>query len=115
MLYSKIGITETHMAFMLSPAEFSNIFLATRQVLIHLCRMYFPTHINCKSSFPIIGLFGGIFHFYSYFKRSFCKQTVVCTVSLGHFGRFTAYHFHNLSLAIRSLLSRTMGFIIQSD
>ena len=28
------------------------------------------------SSFPILGLMGGIFHFYSDFKRNFCKLTV---------------------------------------
>ena len=29
-----------------------------------------------ESLFPILGLFGGIFHFYSNFKRDFCQQTV---------------------------------------
>ena len=27
------------------------------------------------SPFPILGLLGGIFHFYSHFKRNSCKQT----------------------------------------
>ena len=44
--------------------------------LTHLCRMHFPILINWTSLFPILGLLGGIFHFYSSFKRSFCKQTV---------------------------------------
>ena len=44
--------------------------------LTHLCRMYFPIIINWTSPYPILGLFGGIFHFYSIFKRNFCKQTV---------------------------------------
>ena len=44
--------------------------------LTHLCRMYFPILINWTSPFPILGLLGGIFHFYSNFKRHFCKQTV---------------------------------------
>ena len=38
--------------------------------------MYFPIHINWMSPFPISGLLGGIFHFYSNFERLFCKQTV---------------------------------------
>ena len=40
--------------------------------LTHLCRMYFPIIVNWTSPFPILGLFGGIFHF----KRNVCKQTV---------------------------------------
>ena len=28
------------------------------------------------SPFPILGLLGGTFHFYSDFNRAFCKQTV---------------------------------------
>ena len=32
--------------------------------------------INWTSPFPILGLFGGIFHFYSHFKRDFYKQKV---------------------------------------
>ena len=44
--------------------------------LTHLCRMYFPILINWTSPFPISGLLGGIFHFYSNFKRNVCKQTV---------------------------------------
>ena len=38
--------------------------------------MEFPTVINWRSPFPILGLLGGIFHFYSNFKRNFCKRTV---------------------------------------
>ena len=38
--------------------------------------MYFPIIINWTSPFPILGLLGGIVHFYSNFKRNFCKQTV---------------------------------------
>ena len=41
-----------------------------------LCRMYFPTLINWTCPFPIFGLLGVIFNFYSTFKRNFCKQTV---------------------------------------
>ena len=33
--------------------------------------MYFPILINWTSPFPILGLLGGIFHFYSNFKRNF--------------------------------------------
>ena len=44
--------------------------------LTHLCRMYFPIQINWMSPFPILGLSGGVFNFYSNFKRNFCKQTV---------------------------------------
>ena len=38
--------------------------------------MCFPIFINWMSPFPILGLLGGIFHFYSNFKRNFCKPTV---------------------------------------
>ena len=38
--------------------------------------MYFLTLINWTSPFPILELLGGIFHFYSNFKRKFCLQTV---------------------------------------
>ena len=38
--------------------------------------MEFPTVFNWTSPFPILGKFGGIFYFYSNFKRNFCKQTV---------------------------------------
>ena len=36
----------------------------------------FSILINWTSPFPILGLLGGIFHFYSNFKCNFCKQTV---------------------------------------
>ena len=38
--------------------------------------MYFPILINWTSPFTILVLLGGIFQFYSNFKRNFCKQTV---------------------------------------
>ena len=38
--------------------------------------MEFPAPINWTSPFPFQGLYGGIFHLYSNFKRNFCKQTV---------------------------------------
>ena len=38
--------------------------------------MFFPVIINWTSPFPILGLLGDIFHFHSYLKRNFCKQTV---------------------------------------
>ena len=44
--------------------------------LNHLSRMYFPKCINWRSPFPILGLFGGIYHFCSNFKIHFCMQTV---------------------------------------
>ena len=44
--------------------------------LTHLCWIYYPILINWTSPFPILGLLGRIFHFYSNFKRNFCKQTV---------------------------------------
>ena len=40
--------------------------------LTHLCRMYFLILINWKSPFPILGFFGGNFHFYLISKRHFC-------------------------------------------
>ena len=36
--------------------------------------MEFPILINWTSPFPFKGLLGGIFRFYSNFKRNFCKQ-----------------------------------------
>ena len=44
--------------------------------LTHLSRMNFPIAISRTSLFPILGLLGGIFHFYLNFKRKFCKQTM---------------------------------------
>ena len=38
--------------------------------------MKFPTLISWTSPFPFYGLFGGIFHFYLNFNRTFFKQTV---------------------------------------
>ena len=38
--------------------------------------MEFPTVLNWTCPFPIVGLLGCIFYFYSYFKSNFCKQTV---------------------------------------
>ena len=45
-------------------------------ILTHLSQMKCPTDITLTSPFPIFGLLGGIFHFYSKFKRNFCLQTV---------------------------------------
>ena len=42
----------------------------------HLIRMDFPIPINRIRPFPFYELFGGIFHFYSNFKRTSYKQTV---------------------------------------
>ena len=36
----------------------------------------FPILINWTSPFPILGVLGGIFYFYSNFKMSFCKKIV---------------------------------------
>ena len=44
--------------------------------LTHLSRMNFPISIGRTSLFQIIGVLSGIYHFYSNFKRNFCKQTV---------------------------------------
>ena len=38
--------------------------------------MEFPTIIHLSGPYPLYGLMGGIFHFYSNFNRTFCKQTV---------------------------------------
>ena len=45
-------------------------------ILTHLCRMEFPIVINWNSPFLFKGMLGGIFHFYSSFNRTLCKQTV---------------------------------------
>ena len=44
--------------------------------LTHLCLMYGLILINWMSPISILGLLGGIVHFYSNFKRNFCLQTV---------------------------------------
>ena len=44
--------------------------------------MYFPTLISWTGPFLILGLLSGIFHFYSHFKRHFCKQTVKTLIVL---------------------------------
>ena len=49
---------------------------AATKSLTHLCRMEFLIVMNWTSQFLILGLLCGIFHFYSNFKRNFCKQTV---------------------------------------
>ena len=46
------------------------------QPLTHFSRKEFLTVINWTSSFPFEGLLGGIFHFYSNFNRTLCKQTL---------------------------------------
>ena len=38
--------------------------------------MEFPTHINWTSLLPLKGFLGIIFHFYSNYNRTFCKQAV---------------------------------------
>ena len=43
--------------------------------LTHLCRMEFPILMNWIIPFPF-WVVGGIFHYYSNFKRNFCLQTV---------------------------------------
>ena len=50
--------------------------ISPKDCLTHLCQMEFPTAINWTIPFPILGLLGGILHFYSNFKRNSCKQTV---------------------------------------
>ena len=40
-------------------------------ILTHLCLIDFSISINLTSSFPILGLLGGIFHFHSNLKRTF--------------------------------------------
>ena len=44
--------------------------------LTHLSLMDLPTLISRMSLLPILGMLGSIFHFYSYFNRTFWKQTV---------------------------------------
>ena len=45
-------------------------------LLTHLSRMNFPISIDRSSPFQILGVLGGIFHFYSNVHGIFCKQTV---------------------------------------
>ena len=44
--------------------------------------MEFPAHIYWTILFALLGLFDGIFHFYSKFDRTFCKQTVETLIRL---------------------------------
>ena len=44
--------------------------------LTHLCLANFPILINWMSPFPILGLSGVLFHFYSISNRNSYKQTV---------------------------------------
>ena len=55
-------------------SSFEPCYIENNAMLTYLRRMEFPTIINWTGPFP--GLLGGIFHFYSNFKRAFCKQTV---------------------------------------
>ena len=50
--------------FRINPESFTHV--------TYLSRMYFTILINCTSPFSILGLLGGIFHFYSNFKGDFC-------------------------------------------
>ena len=47
-----------------------------KHVIAHLSRMNFPISISRTSLFQILEVLGGILHFYSNFKRNFCKETV---------------------------------------
>ena len=47
-----------------------------RLVLPIFAKMEFPTVMKWMSPFPSLGLLVDIFHFYSNFKRNFCKPTV---------------------------------------
>ena len=42
--------------------------------------MEFPILIDWSSLFPVLGVLGGIFYFYSNFNRTFWKSTV-CSVT----------------------------------
>ena len=50
--------------------------------LTHLSRINFPISIGRTSLFQILGVFGGIFHFYSNSNRTFCEQTVETLIRL---------------------------------
>ena len=52
--------------------------------LTHLIisRMNFPFSTNRMSLFQILGVLGGIFHFYSKVHRIFCKQTLEADLGL---------------------------------
>ena len=45
-------------------------------ILTNLSRMEVPILINWTNPFPLCVLFGGIFHLYSNFDKTFCKQTM---------------------------------------
>ena len=47
-----------------------------RHFLTNLSRLNFPISMGRTSLIQILGVLGGIFHFYSNSYRSFCKQTV---------------------------------------
>ena len=90
-----------HMASNVSLHCFSYI---VQCVLTHLCRMYFPILINWMSPFPVLGLLGGIFHFFSNFKRNFCKQTVENMIR-----RHTLWHLIWFCTVCRCPTKRMLG------
>ena len=53
-----------------------NITTLLSVTLTHLSRMGFLITINWRSPFPSLGVFGGIYRFYSNFNWTICKQTV---------------------------------------
>ena len=42
------------------------------QIVTYLSRMNFPISIDRASLFQILGVLGGIFHFYSNYNKTFC-------------------------------------------
>ena len=45
-------------------------------LLTHLSRLDFPTFISRTSPFPILGMLGGMVHFYSNLNKTLFKQTM---------------------------------------
>ena len=62
--------------FQLRTLTWRSVKVSTLYVCLPVYRMDFHISINWTSPIPILGLLGGIFHFYSNFKRNLCLQTV---------------------------------------
>ena len=51
--------------------------------LTHLSRMNFPFSVDRMSLFQMLGVLGGIFHFYLKVHRIFCKRTAETLIRRG--------------------------------
>ena len=79
MIYTSIQqyLNQTRWGFYGQGQTFKNLYFNLKNFYFNPFKpMEFPIFINWTSLFPFWGLLGCIFHFYQYYNRSFCKQTV---------------------------------------